>query len=170
MDFETMPMYLSLYSYHLTYVAVRFPPVNFTKLFVNFFFVKFFTQNVFKSITKVYGICFGFGLLSVACSLVVIDFRHRAIVVPQPKPVRSQMNRVPTYKDHKLFIIAFESIFLHFIYIFPLRQKLEIIFLPYHQKNCQLVLLNHCYRLYFASLFHPLIKSKETKMSEFIWN
>lgn len=35
-------------------------------------------------------------LLLVACSPVVIDFHHRAIVVPQPKPVRNQMNRVPT--------------------------------------------------------------------------
>lgn len=35
-------------------------------------------------------------LLSVACFLVVADFRHRAIAVLQRKPVQGPMNRVPT--------------------------------------------------------------------------
>lgn len=33
--------------------------------------------------------------LLIACSLVVIDFHHRAIAVLQPKPVHNRMNRVP---------------------------------------------------------------------------
>lgn len=42
---------------------------------------------------------FGWHSLLIACSLVVIDFHHRAIAVLQPKPVHNRMNRVPVKID-----------------------------------------------------------------------
>ena len=61
-----------------------------TKTLVFLYLMKIFLQqNLFHCRLK------NKNLLSVACFLVVADFRHRAIAVLQPKPVQSPMNRVP---------------------------------------------------------------------------
>ena len=100
MDFETLPMFPFL-SHRLPYVIAKFPPVTGDKwwsivIFMSnqnsgaFIFIEnFVQQNLFHCRLE------NKNLLSVACFLVVADFRHRAIAVLQPKPVQSPMNRVP---------------------------------------------------------------------------